>query len=170
MTIWKIYIRTSKKGNDSGTDAKVRYRMIYQNIGATVSQREEAYGPYHEMGKVEDATQAGGAYILFPLEEAIPDNMELSGIQLSHDNSGHKPGWRIDKFGLFHQAGQHNMLYGYIVEYPDGEWIAADEPGSNVWKEMPENKKITEVERKFLCKLGQNILGKYGKENVISDF
>lgn len=152
LLTWSLLLSTPRV-DDAGTDANVSCNLLYQPINDGDRSKLHTGASFDLSGSFEQNSDAYNT-----LKDDCPDGFELCGIELWHDNTGNKPGWmvaviNITPLGTIPVDG----IYSFTLT-PSNAWIAADEPGSSVWRNPAEGNKIDYVSRRFWFKDGPTIV------------
>jgi lipoxygenase homology domain-containing protein 1 len=117
MTKYKVEAWTGTNG-DAGTNANV-FVTLYGCKGDTGER-------HFENGKFEK-----GSYDTFTFESM--DVGEIHSMNIRHDNSGHKPGWFLDRAQI--------QVDGKAVAYfPCNRWLADNEDDKRISRGLAEYK------------------------------
>ncbi|XP_025077071.1 lipoxygenase homology domain-containing protein 1-like isoform X2 [Pomacea canaliculata] len=122
---WVIKVYTSSVGN-AGTDANVRI-VLYGNEGTSQSFLLDNRENNFEQGKLDT------------FEVVTADIGELCQVEISHNNAGSKPGWKLDKIVIWPKH-YSNDRYSFLCYC----WLARDEGDGRIDRTISATKKCKE--------------------------
>jgi hypothetical protein len=111
---WTLIVQTTNTEN-AGTDADIYLGLTWKD-GGTFVKMPDLEG---------DDTEAGDWNTYnFSLEKAIP--VHLLGVQLTHSNTGEKPGWHVGNVMLIAWMNDGDKR-AVVVDAKINRWLAVDE-------------------------------------------
>ncbi|XP_055956181.1 lipoxygenase homology domain-containing protein 1 [Patella vulgata] len=149
---WKIEIQTSEV-DDAGTDSNVML-TVFGNDGNSgpLPLGEKGIG-FFEFGQSDE----------FEIWLEPSDIGKIRKIRLEHDNSGHGPGWHVDKVIMSNLGSKEEIIF------PINRWLSYDDKYGDIVVEVPAdipNSKVPEVYRYYVETITSNDWGSGTDSNV----